>query len=130
MVYVHEPFDDIILGAAEWDRRFWELEFPDLNRNQVFDGLISACWHNVYPTMALLAYDFKRKTKHMMLHAECTLIDPATETRACQALVRRGLLGPELALHFQQAWRGYLHAIREGSMFIWQYLSEFWARPS
>ncbi|KAJ5971970.1 uncharacterized protein N7479_001888 [Penicillium vulpinum] len=52
MVYGYEPYDDIILSAAEWDRRFGEMEFPELTRNVVFDGLISACWHNVYPTMA------------------------------------------------------------------------------
>jgi len=66
MVYGYEPYDDIILSAAEWDRRFWEMEFPELNRNEGFDGLISACWHNVYPTMALPAYDFKRKTKDII----------------------------------------------------------------
>ncbi|KAJ5823941.1 hypothetical protein N7447_006281 [Penicillium robsamsonii] len=65
MVYGHEqPYDDIILSAVGWDRRFGEMEFPELNGNQVF-GLIFACWYNVYPTMALLAYDFKRKTKDM-----------------------------------------------------------------
>jgi hypothetical protein len=53
------------VSAAGWDRRFGEMEFPELNRNDVFDGLISDCWHNFYPTIALLAYDFKRKTKDM-----------------------------------------------------------------
>ncbi|KAF9887792.1 hypothetical protein FE257_009598 [Aspergillus nanangensis] len=37
MVYGHEPYDDMILSAAEWDRRFGEMEFPELNRNEVFD---------------------------------------------------------------------------------------------
>ena len=103
MVYGHEPYDDVVLSAAEWDRRFGEMEFPELNRNQVFDGLISACWYNVYPTMALLAYDVKRKTKDMTSNAEYVVIDSAKETKACEALVRRGLLGPELALRFQPA---------------------------
>jgi hypothetical protein len=75
MVYGHEPYDDIILSAAEWDRRFGEMEFPAQSRNEVFDGLIAACWHNVYPTMALLAYDFKRKTKDMTGNAEYIFID-------------------------------------------------------
>ncbi|KAJ5616505.1 hypothetical protein N7537_001619 [Penicillium hordei] len=75
MVYGHEPYDDIILSAAEWDRRFGEMEFPEQSRNEVFDGLIAACWHNVYPTMALLAYDFKRKTKDMTGNAEYIFID-------------------------------------------------------
>jgi hypothetical protein len=43
MVYGHEAYDDIVLGAAEWDRRFGKGEFPELDRNEVFDGLISAC---------------------------------------------------------------------------------------
>lgn len=44
IVYGHEPYDDIDdLSPVEWDRRFWELEFPDLNRHEVFDGLISGC---------------------------------------------------------------------------------------
>jgi serine/threonine protein kinase len=120
MVYGHEPYDDIILSATEWDRRFWEMEFPELNRNEVFDGLISACWHNVYPTMALLAYDFKRKTKDMIWNAEYIFVDSAKETKTCEALVRKGLLGPELALRFQPAWRRYLHAIVQRGMFIWQ----------
>ena len=96
------------------------MEFPELNRNEVFDGLISACWYNVYPTMALLAYDFKRKTKDMIWNAEYIFIDSAKETKTCEALVRKGLLGPELALRFQPAWRRYLHAIVKRSMLIWQ----------
>lgn len=120
MVYGHEPYDDVVLSAAEWDRRFGKKEFPELNRNEVFDGLISACWHNVYPTMALLAYDFKRKTEDMTCNAEYILIDFAKETKTCEALVRRGLLGPDLALRFQPAWRRYLHAIVNRSMLIWQ----------
>ncbi|KAJ5217360.1 hypothetical protein N7468_010368 [Penicillium chermesinum] len=128
MVYGHEPYDDIILSAAEWDRRFWEMEFPELSRNKVFDGLISACWHNVYPTMALLAYDFKRKTKDMIGNTEYIFIDSVKETKTCEALIRKGLLGPELALRFQPAWRRYLHAIVKRSMFIWQYFVQrrFW----
>ena len=122
MVYGHEPYDDIILSATEWDRRFWELEFPELNRNEIFDELISACWHNVYPTMTLLSYDFKRQTKDMISgwNAEYIFVDSAKETKTCEALVRKGLLGPELALRFQPAWRRYLHAIVQRGMFIWQ----------
>jgi hypothetical protein len=92
----------MILSAREWDRRFGQMEFPELNRNDVFDKLISACWYNVYPTMALVAYDFKRKTKDMMRNAKYIVIDSEKETKTCQALVRRGLLGPELALRFSQ----------------------------
>jgi len=128
MVYGHEPYDDIELSTAEWRRRFWELEFPELNRNEALDGLISACWHNVYPTMALVAYDFKRKTKDMVSNAEYVPIDSAKETKTCEALVRRGLLGPELTLQFQPAWRRYLHAIVERSTLIWRYFLQrrFW----
>ncbi|KAJ5101890.1 protein kinase domain protein [Penicillium alfredii] len=61
--------------------------------------------------MALVAYDFKRKTKDLVWNAEYISIDSAKETQACEALVRRGLLGPELALRFQPAWRRYLHAL-------------------
>lgn len=32
MVYGHEPYDDIVLSAAEWDRRFGEMEFPELKQ--------------------------------------------------------------------------------------------------
>ncbi|KAL4880300.1 kinase-like domain-containing protein [Aspergillus karnatakaensis] len=103
MVHGHEPYDDVVHSAREWDRRFWELEFPELNRNEVFDDLISACWHNVYPTMALVAYDFKRKTKDMVRDAEDIVIDSEKERETCEALVRKGLLGPELALGFQPA---------------------------
>ncbi|KAJ5730973.1 uncharacterized protein N7483_005481 [Penicillium malachiteum] len=62
--------------------------------------------------MALIAYDFKRKTKHMFGDTELgyTAIDSAKETKKCQALVRKGLLGPELALSFQPFWRRYLYS--------------------
>jgi hypothetical protein len=40
---------------------------------------------NVYPTMALLAYDFKRKTKDMIWNAEYIFIDSDEESRKhCQ----------------------------------------------
>lgn len=127
MVYGHEPYDDIVLGAVKWDRRFGKEEFPELDRNEVFDGLISACWYNVYPTMALVAYDFKRKTKDMMRDAEDIFIDSKKE-KTCEALVRRGLLGPELVLCFQLTWRRYLDTIVERSVFIWKrFLQRFWA---
>ncbi|KAJ5088893.1 hypothetical protein N7456_012509 [Penicillium angulare] len=120
MVYGHEPYDDLVLSAAEWDRRFGEMQFPELNRNEVFDELISACWYNVYPTMALVAYDFKRKTKHMTCDAEYLSIDCSKETKTCEALIRRGLLGPELALQFRPTWRRYLHTIVKKGISIWQ----------
>jgi serine/threonine protein kinase len=119
MVYGYEPYDDIILSPAEWDRRFWELEFPELRRHEVLDGLISACWHNVYPTMAMLAYDFKRKTTDIVLTAQYTVIDCAKEKKMCKALVQRGLLGPELAIRFQPIWRRYLQAIMKRGRAIW-----------
>lgn len=129
MVYGHEPYNNIILSAAEWDRRFREMESPELNRHKVFDGLISACWYNVYPTIALLAYSFKRKTKDIVLNTEYILIDSAKEAKTCEALVCRGLLGPVLARRFQPAWRGYLRGIMKRSIFIWQYfLRKFWDR--
>ncbi|KAL3480603.1 kinase domain protein [Aspergillus californicus] len=128
MVYGHEPYDEIILDAAVWDRRFGEMEFPELNRHEVFDGLISACWHNVYPTMTLVAYDFKRKTDGFALKAEYTLINSAKEAKTCGALVSKGLLGPELALRFQPVWRGYLCGFMKRGVFVWQYfLRKFWS---
>ncbi|KAJ6015817.1 hypothetical protein N7540_010408 [Penicillium herquei] len=83
MLYGHEPYDDLELGSEEWDRFGKELEFPKSNRNEVLDGLISTCWYNVYPTMALVAYDFKRKTKHMTGDTEpgYITIDSAKETK-------------------------------------------------
>ncbi|KAI9375600.1 hypothetical protein BJX61DRAFT_549123 [Aspergillus egyptiacus] len=129
MVYGHEPYDDIILSAAEWDRRFGEMEFPELHRNEVCDGIISACWHNVYPTMALLAYDVKRKTKDMTWNAEHIFVDSENEKKTCVALARRGLLGPELAVRFQPAWRKYLHIITKRCVSFWQCFVQkiFWA---
>lgn len=103
MVYGHEPYDDVILSGGEWDRRFGQMEFPELDRDEVFDGLISACWYNVYPTMALLAYDFKRKTKDIASNTDHIHVDTKKETETCEALVRGGLLGPELAFRFQPA---------------------------
>ncbi|KAJ5789284.1 uncharacterized protein N7518_006295 [Penicillium psychrosexuale] len=123
MLYGYEPYDDI--DSREWVEsggpdRFANMEFPELNCNEVLDGLISACWHNVYPTMAFVAYDFKRKTKDMVLSPEYIPIDSVKEIKACEALIRKGLLGPELALRFQPAWRRYLHAFMQRGMFIWQ----------
>lgn len=132
MVYGHEPYDDIVLSAAEWDRRFGEMNFPELDRNEVFDGLISACWYDVYPTMALLAYDFKRKTKNMICNAEYLPIDSVKETKTCKELVRRGLLGPDLALCFQPTWRRYLQVIVKRGMSLWQFILQkiSWTRVS
>jgi serine/threonine protein kinase len=55
MVYGHEPYDELDLKSQnpdELDRRFRDMEFPELSREEVFDGLIAACWYNVYLTMA------------------------------------------------------------------------------
>ncbi|KAL3470177.1 kinase-like domain-containing protein [Aspergillus californicus] len=65
MVYGHEPYEDLDLKTQdpqELNRRYKDTEFPELDRHEVFDQLVLACWFNVYPTMALLAYDCKRKT--------------------------------------------------------------------
>ncbi|EEP81870.1 predicted protein [Uncinocarpus reesii 1704] len=121
MVYGHEPYEDISLDGPELGRRFENMEFPELNRHEIFDGLISACWHDVYPIMALVAYDFRRKTKDIASVAEYEAIDRTKEKKACEALVRRGLLKPDLALDFQPVWRRYLHAARR--TLIWWILA-------
>lgn len=100
MVYGHEPYEDEHLeedNMTEVCRRFSHSEFPELNRDPVLDGLISACWYNVYPTMGLVAYDFKRKTKEIALEPTYDVIAFAKEKETCEALIREGLLGPELA---------------------------------
>lgn len=117
MVYGHKPYEDINLDGPDLERRFEEMSFPELNRHEIFDGLIFGCWYNVYPTMALVAYDFKRKTKHITSSTEYTFVDRIKERKTCEALIRKGILGPELALRFQPLWRKYLHAAR--SMFAW-----------
>ncbi|PGH02087.1 serine/threonine protein kinase [Helicocarpus griseus UAMH5409] len=119
MAYGHEPYDDIHLEPRELDREFQAMNFPQLNRHKVFDGLISACWHNVYPTMALVAFDFKRKTKDFASATEYKTIDRAKERKVCESLIRKGIMGPELALRFQPFWRRYLGK----SMFIWHFLA-------
>ncbi|KAM5434131.1 hypothetical protein McanMca71_001572 [Microsporum canis] len=86
MVYGHKPYEDINLDWPELERRFEEMRFPELNRHEIFDSLIFGCWYNVYPTMALVAYDFKRKTKDIALIAEYTTIDRTKETKTCEAL--------------------------------------------
>lgn len=121
MVYGHEPYDDVILSGGEWDRRFGQMEFPELDRNEVFDGIISACWYNVYPTMALLAYDFKRKTKDIASNTDHIHVDTKKESETCEALVRGGLLGPELALRFQPASRENPHTIAKQAFSTKQY---------
>ncbi|PGH29097.1 TK/ABL protein kinase [[Emmonsia] crescens] len=133
MVYGHEPYDGIVLSPAEWDRRFGEMEFPELYRHKNFDDLILACWHNVYPTMALVAYDFKRKTKDIASIAEYEIIDRTRERRACEALLRRGILGPDLALRFQPFWRKYIYL--GTGLLLWRNLIDlprrirFWLWP-
>ena len=133
MVYGREPYEDIDLKNQDPDgleRRFEAMEFPILDRHEVFDDLISACWHTVYPTMALLAYDCKRKTKDLALDAEYNSIDFARERENCEVLIQRGLLGPDLALRFQPVWQRYYRAILGKSTFVWQSLSNllkwFW----
>ncbi|KAL2838800.1 hypothetical protein BJY01DRAFT_219706 [Aspergillus pseudoustus] len=131
MVYGLEPYDDeIIPSAAEWDCRFGEMEYPELNRHEVVDGLISAYWYNVYPTMALLAYDFIRKTTGIAgaSDAEYIQVDSVKETRTCKALVCRGLLRAELALHFQPVWRRCRHNVLDRIKSIWKYfLRKIWS---
>ena len=125
MVYGHEPYEDIDLAKqdpGELSRRFGHMEFPELNRHPVFDEFISACWHNVYPTMALLAYDIKRKTKDIAINAEYKIVDFASERKTCETLIQTGLLGPDLAFCFQPAWQRYLRVIAGKAMFIWRSL--------
>ncbi|EEH05134.1 protein kinase [Histoplasma capsulatum G186AR] len=110
MVYGHKPYEDINLDGRELEHRFAEMKFPELNRHKIFDGLIFGCWYNVYPTMALVAYDFKRKTKDIASITEYETIDRTKEEKTCEALIQKGILGPELALRFQPLWRKYLHA--------------------
>ncbi|KAJ5734125.1 protein kinase domain protein [Penicillium malachiteum] len=130
---LHEPYDDRERSPEEWIRFGKELEFPELNRHEVLDGLISACWYNVYPNMALVAYDFKRKIKHMTGDIEPGYIgiDSAKETKRGQVLVRKGLLGPELALSFQPFWRRHLHLFFMRGKSFWQsFLQRFWSWSS
>lgn len=84
MVYGHEPYENIDLAnqnPGELNRRFSHMEFPDLSRHEVFDEFISACWHIVYPTMAFVAYGFKRKTKGIASNAEYESADFAKEKK-------------------------------------------------
>jgi serine/threonine protein kinase len=128
LVYGHEPYEDLDLAnqnPGELSRRFGRMEFPELNRCgvDVFNEFISACWHNVYPTMTLAAYDIKRKTKYVALDAaETEIVDCAKEGKACETLIRQGLLGPDLASRFQPAWRRYLLVIAAKFTSIWRSL--------
>ncbi|KAL4967336.1 kinase-like domain-containing protein [Aspergillus stella-maris] len=102
LVYGHEPYDDDYtlsdVNTAEWDRRFGQMEFPQLTRYEVFGGLISACWYNVYPTMALVAYDFERKARHIAAHTEYVSIESAKDTKASKHVLMAVLLTQTLAL--------------------------------
>ncbi|KAL3473174.1 kinase-like domain-containing protein [Aspergillus californicus] len=102
MVYGQEPYEDLDLK----DKDPQELD---------------PCWYNVYPTMAMLAYDFKRKTGDVVSHAaaEHVSIQSVKERKACEALIQGGLLGPDLALTFQPMWRRGLHATIEKGLFGW-----------
>lgn len=118
MVYGHEPDDDPEIDRLELCERFNQMKFPELDRHEVFDELISACWHNVWPTMSLLAYSFKWKTEHIAGSIpEYEVVDRAKEIQNCEALVRKGLLGPELALQYQPFWRHVWN-----NMFFWKIL--------
>ncbi|KAI1908895.1 hypothetical protein LOZ61_005308 [Ophidiomyces ophidiicola] len=123
MVYGYQPYDDIDLknqNPDELERRFQEMEFPELGKHQTFDGLISACWYNVYPTMALLAYDFKRKTKAIALEPVNLLINSTKEKETCEVLIRKGLLGPDLALKFKRPiWQTYLRWVLGSFTSFW-----------
>lgn len=70
--------------------------------------------------MALVAYDFKRKAKDFASTMEYETTDRLQERKTCEALVRKGILGPELALRYQPLWKKYLHALK--STFVWHYL--------
>ena len=137
MVYGYQPYDDIDLknqDPEELERRFQDKEFPELSRHEIFDGLISACWYNVYPTMALLAYDFRRKTKTLALEPKYPLVDSAKEKETCEMLIQRGLLGPDLARQFQRpAWQIYLRRVVDRCIFLWSSLinlpGRFWIKP-
>lgn len=120
MVYGHKPHEDINLEGPELDSRMKKMDFPKLDRHAIFDDLISACWHNVYPTMALVAYDFKRKTKDIASVAEYKTIDYQAEKKTCEELVRKGILGDELAIRFQPPWQRRLFAVK--NTFFWHFL--------
>ncbi|EGD92388.1 serine/threonine protein kinase [Trichophyton rubrum D6] len=122
MVYGHEPYEDIHLeeDPIELRRRFRAFDFPELNRHEVFDEFISACWHNVYPNMALVAYDIKRKTKDIASPPRNKAIDHLKEKNACIALLQGGLLGPEQALSYQPYWQRYLHAVIGRFLYLWK----------
>ncbi|KAF3896467.1 Hormonally upregulated Neu-associated kinase [Trichophyton interdigitale] len=134
LVYGHEPHEEKNLEGPELIRRFDKMELPELNRHEVFDGLIWGCWYNVYPTMALAAYDFKRKTKDIIITSvsvlgrkedepeAMTINDRTKETRICEGLVRKGILGAELAFRFQPLWWRYLHATRSRFISHWRFL--------
>ncbi|KAI1979540.1 hypothetical protein LOZ53_001839 [Ophidiomyces ophidiicola] len=122
MVYGHKPYEDINLDGPEVEQRFQDLNFPELNRHEIFDSLIACCWYNVYPNMALLAYDLKCKTKDIASSTEYAIINRVKETNTCEALIRKGILGPELGLRFQPAWKKYLYAAR--SVFLWRFLMD------
>ncbi|RDW83578.1 uncharacterized protein DSM5745_03904 [Aspergillus mulundensis] len=127
MVYGCEPYEDE-LGPTEYDslrevgRRFSRLEFPDLNRNAVLDKFISSCWHEVFPNMALTAYYIKRAAKDIALEPHVEEVDCGKGRRDCERLIRDGLLGSELALSFQPAWRRYLHFFVAGARAVWERL--------
>lgn len=115
LVFGYTPYEDIGLedaDPAEFDRRFQNMEFPMLRREDVFEGLIEACWYNVFPTMAVLASSCRRRMEEDFdgivdspgRISSAAVVDSLSERRACEKLVRAGLLGPEIAARFQPAW--------------------------
>lgn len=128
LVYSKEPYEELNFAKqdpGELRRRFGHMEFPELERQgvDVFNEFISACWHNVYPTMALAAYDIKRKTRHLASDsAETKAVDSAKEQKACKALIQQGLLGPDMASQFQPVWQRCLLAITAKFTFAWRNL--------
>ncbi|KAI1936451.1 hypothetical protein LOZ12_005456 [Ophidiomyces ophidiicola] len=111
MVYGREPYEDINLldkDPSEMSRRFSHLEFPELNRNEIFDFIISCCWHNTYPNMELAAQDIQSRTSEIALKPTYESINHIKGKRKCESLIREGLLGPDFALRYQPIYRKYL----------------------
>lgn len=71
--------------------------------------------------MALLAYNFRKRTEELALNAEYIPIESAKERKNCEALMQRGLLGTGLALQFEPNWKRNLNVIVEktGVRLIW-----------
>ncbi|KAL4876405.1 hypothetical protein BJY04DRAFT_199908 [Aspergillus karnatakaensis] len=132
MVYGCESYEEENLACdnpSELHRRFDHFGLPDLNRHKVLNLFVSSCWHNVFPTMAGAVYWIKRETKDFALEAVPVVVDYAKEKRNCEKLIRQGLLGSELALAFQPAWRRCLHSFVGKASSLWYSLGNFVWRP-